>query len=123
MGQNFGEGQYFDNKRATVYCLGHRLSKHKTRRYAINLRGNHDPLATSMVHPHQEKHFWPSPGKVDYCAPPWRSIMHTCIDGDPEHHGDGNEEGVGEGDAEVYQEVEHCNDGKDCKLWRDTSPT
>jgi len=30
--------KYFDFKRAAVLCLGHRLSTHKTTRYARNLR-------------------------------------------------------------------------------------
>ena len=44
--QNFGTGQqglFFDFQRETVFGLGHRLSKHKTARYARNLR-RHDPL-------------------------------------------------------------------------------
>jgi len=32
---HFG-AKYFDFKRATVFCLGHRLSEHKTTRYARN---------------------------------------------------------------------------------------
>ena len=39
----------FDFTRATVFCLGYRLSKHKMTRYAKNL-GGHGPLATSMVY-------------------------------------------------------------------------
>jgi len=37
-------GGDFDFRRATVFCLGHRLPKHKITRYAKNLRG-HGPLA------------------------------------------------------------------------------
>jgi len=45
----FGGNKYFDCKRATVFCLGHRLTKHKTTRYArICLRG-HDPLALPVT--------------------------------------------------------------------------
>ena len=40
----FGGTKSFDFKRATVFCLGHRLSKHIMTRYASNLGG------------------WPTPG-------------------------------------------------------------
>ena len=33
-----------DFKRASVFCLGHRLSKHKMTRYARNFFGSHGPL-------------------------------------------------------------------------------
>jgi len=36
--QIFLGAKSFDFKRATVYCLGYRLSKHKMTRCAINLR-------------------------------------------------------------------------------------
>jgi len=32
-------GEYFDFRRATVFCVGHRLTKHKTTRYARNFGG------------------------------------------------------------------------------------
>jgi len=31
-----GGTKYFDFKRVTLFCLGHRLSKHKMARYARN---------------------------------------------------------------------------------------
>jgi len=37
--QNFFGGKSIDFKRATVFCLGHRLSKHKMTRYATSLGG------------------------------------------------------------------------------------
>jgi len=49
--QIFLRGKYFDFKRATVFCLGHRLSKHKTTRYARHFGGITvlHPLATHMM--------------------------------------------------------------------------
>jgi len=41
--QNFWRTKYFDFKWATVFCFGHRFTKHKTTRYARNLWG-HGPL-------------------------------------------------------------------------------
>jgi len=38
-------GKYFDLKRAMIFDLGHRLSKHKTTRYARNSGGVLAPLA------------------------------------------------------------------------------
>jgi len=35
--ETFGRSHYFDFKRGTVFCLVHRLSKHKTTRYARSL--------------------------------------------------------------------------------------
>jgi len=46
-----GEVKYFDCKRATVFCLGHRLTKHKTKRYAGNL-GGMAALAMPMLFSH-----------------------------------------------------------------------
>jgi len=37
--QYFGEAKYFELKRATVFGLGLRVTKHKTTRYARNLWG------------------------------------------------------------------------------------
>ena len=35
----FWETKSFDRKQATVVCLGHRLSKHKIKKYVRNLGG------------------------------------------------------------------------------------
>jgi len=43
---SFFGASYFDFKRATAFCLGQRLSKHKTARYTRNLREN-GPFAPS----------------------------------------------------------------------------
>ena len=40
------EGQIFEFKRSIAFCLGHCLSKHKTRRYARNF-GGHDPPSST----------------------------------------------------------------------------
>ena len=50
--KNWGGGKMLDFRRATVFCLRYRLSKHKTSRYATNLVGfmaPFIPLATPMV--------------------------------------------------------------------------
>ena len=55
---NFFRGaKYFDFKRATVFCSGHCLSKHKMTRYAKNLGGiaSLAPLSTPMVARKKEK--------------------------------------------------------------------
>jgi len=46
-----GGVKYFDFKRTTVFGFGHRLSKHKTTRYARNLGGMviFTPLATPTL--------------------------------------------------------------------------
>jgi len=53
-------GSYFEFKRATVFCLGHRVSKHKTTRYAKNLKSPWPlyPLTTLYVQYSQTKCGW-----------------------------------------------------------------
>jgi len=43
-----GGAKYFDFKRATIFCLWHRFTKHKTTRYARNLWGM-PPLTPSRL--------------------------------------------------------------------------
>jgi len=38
--KSFGRGKSFDFRRATVFSLGHRLSKHKRTRYLSNCCGH-----------------------------------------------------------------------------------
>jgi len=47
--KSWGVAKFFGFKRATVFCLGHRLTKHKTTRYAGNLWGAWPPLATTTM--------------------------------------------------------------------------
>jgi len=49
-GQPKIRGMSFDFKQATVFCLGHRLSKYKVTWYARNLVG-HDPLGPTLATP------------------------------------------------------------------------
>jgi len=39
-----GRAKYFDFKRTTIFGLGHRFSKHKTKRYMLKLEGAVAPL-------------------------------------------------------------------------------
>ena len=49
--KKFGVTKIFDFRRATAVCLGYRLSKHKTTRYAKNLRGHGTPGYVYMITP------------------------------------------------------------------------
>jgi len=46
----FGGRKPFDFKRATVFCLGHRLSKNKMTRHARNLGGPWPPWKAGYTH-------------------------------------------------------------------------
>jgi len=52
---NYFGGKYVDFERATVFCLGHHLTKHKTTSSGRNF-GEHGPLGSPLAKPMLPRH-------------------------------------------------------------------